>query len=485
MFLNISVFSQNQSLQSTLKKDYTSTEISEDKLFKIAKDFVANKEYNKAAAILSKHYYRFSESLNINWLYAHVFLLNDDKIQAENKFKKAISIAPNNKELQMDYARFLYQTGKINKIEAVLANFMDENSKNVEFLLMQANISYWNGDIKNAQKKVDRIQEIYPGTDITKNLADQIKQLTAFYVRANFEYQSDSQPMDYFAQHISIEKYISQLLNPQLEVSNYNFSPQTEQALIIKLSNKMRFDDLNLSIKITGGAYKNFSGDTDWVGGIRFTQNLAHNASLNFGYSKNSVLGTIASTQFNLTKQDVFGEFDYHNKWIVFHTAYNQQFYQDDNNIKLFGGYLVSQPVKVQKFGFQFGYGFNYSDAENILFVFDDQGLGVYDPYFTPKEQKIHSGLIIANYKPFKKLTLTGKLNYGIEATVRNPYPLEVAPNVFEIGGFYDETFDYTEIEGSINYVFSSRFSVNAAYIYQKTFFYNRDNINLGLNYTF
>lgn len=485
MFLSISVFSQNQPLQSTSKKDYLSTEISEDELFKVAKDFIAKKEYSKAASILSKNYHRFSESLNINWLYAHVFLLVDKKIQADHKFKKAISLAPNNKELQMDYARFLYQTGEIDKVEAVLANFMDENSKNVEFLLMQANISFWNGDTKSAQKKVDQIQEIYPGTDITKNLENQIKQLTAFYVRANFEYQTDSQPMDYFAQHISIEKYISKFLNPRLEVSNYNFSPQTEQALILKLGNKMRFDQLNLTLDVTGGAYKNFSGETDWIGGVRFEQKLADNASLNFGYSKNSVLGTIASTEFNLTKQDVFGELDYNNKWLVFHTAYNQQFYQDDNTITLFGGYIVSQPVKVQKFGFQLGYGYNYSDAENILFVFDDQGMGVYDPYFTPKEQQIHSGLFIVSYKPFQKLTLQGKLNYGIEATVSNPYPLEVAPNVFEIGGFYDETFDYTEIEGSINYVFSSRFSINAAYIFQETFFYKRDNINLGLNYTF
>lgn len=485
-FLNLSVFSQNQPFKSTPKINSFSSEISKSELVKVTKEYLSRKEYNQADLFLSKHYNKFSENLEVNWLYAHVLSLNNNKKEAEVKFKKAISIAPNNKELQMDYVKFLYQLGRVSEIESILSDFViNENSTDVEFLLIQANVSFWNGDLQTSKNKINRIQEIYPGTEITNNLSNQIKDLTAIYVKANFEYQTDSQPMDYFAQHISLEKYFSKYLNPELKISNYNFSPQSEQALIIKLGNKMRFDELNLTAKLTGGIYKNFSGETDWVGGINFTQTLAENASLKFGYSKNTVLGTIASTTFNLTKQDVFGEFDYNNKWIVFHGAYNQQFYQDDNTIKLFGAWIVSQPVKVRNFSFQLGYGYNYTDAEDILFVYDNQGIGVYDPYFTPKEQEIHSGLFITNYKPFEKLTLKAKLNYGFKATVRNPYALEVAPSTFEIGGFYDEEFSYTDIEGSINYSFSDRFGVNVVYIYQETFFYKRDNINLGLNYRF
>ena len=485
MFLNTSAFSQNQPLKSTLKKEFSAIEINERELIKFTKEYITNKEYSKAKLLLAKHYNQFSESLTINWLYAHVFLLNNDKTQAETKFKKAISIAPNNKELQMDYARFLYQTGKINEIESVLANFMSDGSKNVEFLLMQANISYWNGDLQNARKKIDRIQEIYPNTDLTASLSQQIKELTALYLKLNLEYQTDSQPMDYYAQHVVLEKYFSKYLNPQLKVTNYNFSPQSEQALIASLGNKMHFTELSLEMNLNGGFYKNFSGETDWIGGINFKQKLAENASIKFGYSKNSLLGTIASTTFNLTKQDVFGELDYNNKWIVFHGAYNQQFYKDNNKIKVFGAWVVSQPVKVSKFSFQVGYGYNFTDAKDNLFTYNNLGLGVYDPYFTPNKQEIHSGLFITNFKPIKKISIKGKINYGFLATVKNPYPIEVTPNNFEIGGFYDEVFSYLDIEGSINYTFSNKFGINVIYTYQDTFFYKRDNINLGLNYRF
>lgn len=485
MFLSIAVFSQSKPLKSTAQKESLSSEINEEDLLKKTKEYIIRKEYGKAASFLSKYYSKFSESLNVNWLYAHVLSMNDDKKNAVRKFKKAISISPMNKDLQMDYARLLYEMGKINKVEFILSKFMDDDSKNVEFLLMQANISFWKGNINNAQKTIERIQEVYPKTEVTKSLAAQIKELTALYIKTNLEYQSDSQPMDFYAQHVILGQYNSRFLNLKLEISNYNFSPENEQALIINLSNQFYFDKLKLTANLNGGVYKNYSGETDWLGGINFTQNLTRNVSLNLGYSKESMLGTIASTTFNLTHQNIFGSIDYNNKLIVFHAGYNEKFFQDNNTIQSVASWLLSQPIKIQKFNFQFGYGYSFSDSKNILFIYNNEGLGIYDPYFTPKEQEIHSGLFISSYKPIDKLTIETKINYGFIATVRNPYPVQVASNNTVIGGFYDEEFTYLEFNGSINYSFSNSFAINATYLYQETFFYKRDNINLGFNFIF
>ena len=52
-----------------------------------------------------------------------------------------------------------------------------------------------------------------------------------------------------------------------------------------------------------------------------------------------------------------------------------------------------------------------------------------------------------------------------------------------EIGGFYDETFSPLELTGNINYSFSNRFTAKITYTNQETFFYKRENINLGLNF--
>lgn len=485
MFLTISVFSQDQPLRATPKKDSFYTEFEEEDILKTTNYYITRKEYNKAAFFLSKFYNHFPESFKVNWLYAHVLYMNGDKTQAEDKFKKAVFISPNNKDLQLDYARMLYELGKIDKVESILSKFMDDDSKNVEFLLMQANISFWKGNLKKSQKKIDKIHEVYPKTEITKSLKDQIEVSTAFHIKTIFEYQSDTQPMDYIAEHLALGQYRSRFLNFKLEVSNYNFSPKKEQALIIKLSNQFYFDGLKLATNITGGVYKNFSGETDWIGGINFTQKLTKKASLNLGYSKRSLLGTIASTTFNLTTQNIFGGIDYSNKLVVFHAGYNHQFFEDENTIKSVASWIVSQPIKIKKLNFQFGYGYNFSDAKDILFIYNNEGIGVYNPYFTPKEQQIHSGLLILNYKPFKKLKLGTKVNYGFKSNVKNPYPLQVDANNTEIGGFYNEEFTSLEFNGLIKYSYSDRFRIDASYVYQETFFYKRNNVNLGFNFTF
>lgn len=485
MFLRPSVFSQNQPLKSNSKKKSFNLKITEEGAVAMTKDFLEKNEYQQAVDFLEKNYKKFSNNSVINWLFAHAFSLNGDTKQAYKKFEKAISLIPENKELQLDYTRFLYELGEIDKATKVMNNFTGENSKNVEVLLMQANISFWKRNLKDAREKIARIKEVYPNTEITKSLENEITITTATYIQTNFEFQTDSQPLEYFANHIITGKYISRFLSPQLEVSKYNFSPQKEGALTLKLSNQFYFDKLKLAAKFTVGAYLNNSDETDWIGDLSFTKNLFKNASLNFGYAKNALFGTIASTSFNLTQQDLFGVLDYNNKYIALNAAFNHKFFEDENVITSIGTWMVSQPIKIKKVGFQLGYGYSYTDSENILFITDDQGSGIYTPYFTPKDQEIHSALFITRYQPTKKITLRAKLNYGIQATVQNPYIIEVAPSTFNIGGFYKAEFNYTEINGSIEYAVSKNFSVNANYVFQETFFYTRDNYNLGLNFIF
>lgn len=485
LFLNTSILSQNQTLKSTIKSSYSYKDITEKEVVKITKDFVSKKEYKQALDLITKYYNTYPKSLEINWLYAHILSLNNKKKKADKFFKKAIAIAPKNTELQMDYARFMFELGDIDSASNIMESFMDENSTNVEFLLMQAKISFWERDIKSAEKKIARILEIYPKAGITKDLENQIRTLKATYLNLNFEYQMDSQPLKYFANHIIAGEFISNFFSPQLEISRYRFSPQKEGAFTLKLSNQFYFKRLTLAVKVSGGAYFNDSDSPDWIGELSFTKKIFKNANFNFGYAKNALLGTIASTSFNLTQQDLFGVFDYKNKFIMLNMAYNYKFFDDSNNITSVGAWMVSQPIKFGKLDFQLGYGYGYTNAKDNLFIYDNEGVGVYNPYFTPKDQEIHSALFITSYKPTKKITLQAKLNYGIQATVQNPYPIEVTPNQFETGGFYKADFTYTEINSSIEYSISKNFGINANYVYQETFFYTRDNFNLGLNFIF
>ncbi len=82
-------------------------------------------------------------------------------------------------------------------------------------------------------------------------------------------------------------------------------------------------------------------------------------------------------------------------------------------------------------------------------------------------------------------MKLGTKVNYGFKSNVKNPYPLQVDANNTEIGGFYNEEFTSLEFNGLIKYSYSDRFRIDASYVYQETFFYKRNNVNLGFNFTF
>ena len=485
LIISVATFSQNQTSKKSSDIESLPNNLSKDALFKATKDLIANKEYKNAAKLMRKHYSKYSENLEINWLYAHVFWLNKKEAKAKKKFEKAYSIDSNNRELQLDYARFLYQHGKNYQLASFLKKSKNDNNTNAEYLLMQANSNFWKGDLKSAREKIARVKEIYPSTDATKKLEQEIADLTAGYINTNFEYQTDSQPMEYLGTHLRVGEYVNRYLNPQLEVSRYRFTPQKEGALIVNLKNQFYFDRIKMTANVHGGAYINQSGENDWIGGVNLNKKILQNASLKVGYEKSPVLTTIASTTFNLTQQTGSASLDYKNKYVELNAGFLHSFFDDGNYINTISSWILSKPFKVYKFSFQIGYGYNYTDAKDILFIYDSNGVGIYDPYFTPEEQEIHSGLFVLNYKPTEKLSLKGKLNYGIQATVQNPYPLLVAANTYEIGGFYNAPFDYTEIEGSINYQVSKKFTVNANYIYQETFFYDRQNFNLGLNFIF
>ena len=462
---------------------------------------IIEKQYLKAENILSNYYPSHDDDLETNWLYAQVLHWDHKNDLSEEKFKKAIALSPKNTALQLDYARMLYESNRFQKAQVVLTSVKENDATKAEALLMEAHIYFWSGKVSEAKNTITEIKKLYPSTDITTDLSKNIAEATSLYLKTNFEYQSDNQPMKFFGEKIELGQYRSWLFNPKLEVSNYNFTP-AEQALTTKLSNQFYFASIGLSTNLSAGIYKNFSEKTDWIGGIDFNLKIVKNTSLKFGYSKKPYLGTITSTTINLTQNTIFGELDYeNNKLFSVHTGYNNQFFSDKNAIQSFSSWVISKPFKLSDLIIQFGYGFSYSDAKNNLYT-SKQTLtdaisnfnpnetidGYYNPYFTPKSQMVNSALLLLNYKPSKLFEIGVKANYGFAAKCQNPFIYldsdSLGNSVFATN-FSSTSFNPYEVSGTITHSISSKFEIKATYTHQETFFYNRNNANLGLNYRF
>lgn len=477
-FFTLNVCSQDNNATNTEKKEITNVK----SLFDTAKKVIDNGNYKEAVLLISKYYNSYADNLELNWLYAHALWLNNKEKIAKSIFKKALSFAPNNRELRLDYARFLYQTGQIIELEPILKAYLKSDNSNIEYLEMLGYIQLWRGKIKEAKNTVAALKKTESGALKAKSLKSEIDAITAAYISSDFEYQTDSQPLDFFASHFKVSQYKSRFFNPELRISSYRFSPEEERAFTARFSNQFSLDKLKLKGEISLGVYNNISDGNDWIGGLNFVKEFFKNTNLKFGYDKSQLLTTIASTRFNLTQQDLFGEFYHKNKYITVSSGYHHNFFDDGNYIYSIFAWALLKPITIKSLEFQLGYSYNFTDSKEVLFIFSDINTGIYDPYFTPKDLETHSILFSANYNASKKLTIQAKINYGLVGNVQNPYPIQATPTSVEIGGFYADTFTPQEITGTINYKFSNKFSTRVTYINQKTFFYERENINVGLN---
>jgi hypothetical protein len=458
---------------------------------------IVKKQYKAAEFNLSRYYIKHNNDLETIWLYAQVAHWNSNHSLSEKLFLKAISSDPKNTNLQLDYARSIYENGKLTKAAELIKPLLLIPETQAEALLMDANINFWNGKTKIAKEKVVEFKTLFPNSYLADEISKNIAKATSPYLKTTFEYQSDNQPMKYIAEKVEFGQYKSWLWSPKIDVENYNFTP-TEQALTAKLGNGFYLGFLGLSTSFSGGIYHNFSGESDWIGNVDLSKKLNKNITVKAGYNKLPYLGTLLSTTYNLTQSNVFGELDYNNsKLFSVHAAYNHQFYKDENSIKTIAGWILSKPYSYSNFNMQFGYGVNYSNAKTNLFVpkedIENYTLasnieGFYNPYFTPKSQLVNSALLLLNYKPSKKLEIGAKGNYGFLAKSDNPFfilNIDVDRNKTITRNFTKTNFNPFEVSSYINYEISPKTLAKLTYTNQQTFFYTRNNVSLALNFKF
>jgi len=293
--------------------------------------------------------------------------------------------------------------------------------------------------------------------------------------------------MKYFGEKLKISKYFSNVLHPEFEIKNYSFNP-SQQSLEAQIGNEFSFVNLALKMKLNLGIYKNFNDSNAGICGIEINKKIAKKSNLQLGFSKKPYLGTLVSTTYTLLQNNIYTALDIENcKYIAIHVGYNNQYFEASNPIHTFSSWINSKAKPNSIFSTQFGYGFSYADSKTNLFE-SNQTLataianfgsnstidGVYNPYFTPKNQIVHALIGIVNYKPTKELSLSLKGNYGFYATCDNPYiylDTDVLGNTVFTKSYYKANFNPSEIKGIVSYDFSSKFEASLAYNYQHTFF--------------
>ena len=448
------------------------------------KKICADKNYAQADKMIAEYYKNHASDLETIWLYAQVSHWNKKNETSRTLFEKATAIDPNNANLQLDYARMLYESGSICASQKIINHILENDKENPEALLMDGYINFWNGKISAAKKDVATINKIAPQSSITHELSQSIDETTKSYLSINGFYQKDDQPLQSFGENIGYGVYKSWLFHPKVEISNQNFDSQKKVASAL-FSNEFLFGKTGTKVEIAVGVFKNFYASNEFIGGLSVNQKIDKRNNFNIGFNRNAYLGTTSSTYLSLMQNKLSASFDHTNSWFSFHFGSNYQFYNDQNNIKNGNFWIVSKTFKWQSLKSSIGYGYSYSDAKNNLYeptsLYNGQiATGIYNPYFTPKNQRIHNLILNENYSFSKLLAVTAKASIGLYATADNPYIIWDTISTYE-KDFAGVNFHPLEINTNLKYVLTSKIELNLHYNYLKTYFYTSQNAGFGI----
>ena len=316
----------------------------------------------------------------------------------------------------------------------------------------------------------------------------------------------DVQPMKAFSTRIAAHLPTQNVLNLLLKFDTDTYNTDDYSNVTIwrwYAANKFQFKKPNLGVTIGAGWVDQSRQKGDYMLDVDLTQEIAKVVSLNAGFSRQVYIGTLASVYEKLVMQNnlYFNvEHKYKNLYIVAIQSQRAGF-EDKNNILSIGGWgLVNIPTfPWMRLGL--GYGFSYSNAKKMRYVPEveyDQLLnvyqvgeevkGVYNPYFTPNKQKIHTGVVSLGFDFLDRFSLNSTVKYALHATTQAPL-LYLFQN--EEGYAYTEMYYYKakynpyDVLVSLNYKLSDMWSFNMFYKQNETFYFKEKRFGVSTTVNF
>ncbi len=251
------------------------------------------------------------------------------------------------------------------------------------------------------------------------------------------------------------------------------------------------------------GVFKtSWTNGVSLTGALEFNQKLSKAITLSGSIDRSPYFYTVRSlsTRVVQTNYTVFLGREVINSWNG-KAAYNVQQFNDHNLVKSFSVWFLLPVVKSPSFKVDLGYAFYFADAKSNAYV-NDKSLneitslyypgytitGVYDPYFTPQNQQIHSVLGNLTFLPARSLKFSLKSNTGLYAVMDNPYfflNYDKGHQLALYKGYHPLKYFPLEIRTAIGWTLSKKIVLEGEYIYRKTIFFNSNSVSAGLKINF
>lgn len=457
------------------------------------KELRNKKKFNEAISLLNFYQKSHPKDLNTIWLLAETsFWMNDIKT-ADDQFRNAIKLYPENLYLQFDYAKMLFSTGDFKRSATFLDKFLLFYPLNEEALMMKAQSDYWQGNFNEANNTLRIILTNSPDNKKAISLLNEVKLVISPWLKINSGYSSDDQPLQSISPSIEGGMFLNSVANIGFNFQSPLFIRDKihSSAQWFQINNKSELNNLELKIIFTAGVLKFPSNNfIDWTGSIELNKTLSTHLNIIFEYERLPYFYTRSSLVSNLMVNELTASIelnksrDWNGK-----VSYIRNQFPDNNSTSVFYGWLFTPYLKFAGIEIRLGYEYNYTTSQENRFIsqeplsyivanynFNDLVPGIYDPYFTANDQQRHSILASLMVHPSGNIEAGINASYGISASTLNPFLTLVKDNngtAYIKRDFAEQNFSPMRISTYALIHLNNKVSLKTEYEYQKSNFYN------------
>ncbi|MDB5282219.1 MAG: hypothetical protein JWO06_1294 [Bacteroidota bacterium] len=484
---------------------HSATAQSHTDTLKLAQQYRDQHKLIKAAKLFSAYHKHHPEDINALWLYAQTEYWRDHYRRSKKLYEQAVAMRPDNDYLQLDYGKAMLDLGDWKSADSAAQKVEHKGKGYSEEKILRARLSYNSADYAEARTYIDEAIKKENGSIKAWNVYDQIEIAKSPWLKLSTTASADNQPLYQVSPAAEAGIYLHKLATIQLGFYSPVFivNGKVSSAQWLVVGDKAALPKVGLEIGLNVGVVKYpFNNKTGWSGSFYFDKIFVRHLNFELIAEHKPYFYTISSLEsvVSVNHFSFAGGWNDKNTWNG-KAAFDFNYYNDKNYTYAAYGWLYAPPIKFSVIELRFGYSYSYSNSKENHYS-PEQSLtqiianyssttqiaGVYNPYFTPQQQYIHSGLVALAIYPVKKLEINLNASVGFYAYAQNPY-LYLDKN--ETGatviarGFERTTYLPFEVGASLEWQLSRKVVLTAQYAYRSTYFFNSHNAAVGLKISF
>jgi hypothetical protein len=398
------------------------------------------------------------------------------------------------------HAFHLLSEGKLVRAKKELLLITQQNPENFEAQLALAWTEFWLGFQQNANERVQKVLDQNPNHEEAIKLLNEIHELRVPLLSIVGQNQWDDQPMKRRNTKAELTWYRSNLLNLAFEVNQFRFQhDSSSSAFVLRAENTFFEPHSRINLSASLGHYAAQENELIW--GLKAGRKLGNALYLEAALDKTPYYYTLASVQLAnaimMLNKELSLTLNHKEKWLG-KAAFESNEFAKNETVKTRYVWLLAPIIHREKLKWSMGYAYSYSHSDSLTFLPEtDAGgeyipnpdgslLGVYSPYFSPKNQSVHWALLSFQVPLGKKIEWKNRLSCGVYAVADNPYLYEntnpMGEPVVEYG-YTEQPYYPAEWESTLAFHFWEKLDMQVGYYYQRLFFYTAQGGRIELKY--